>query len=85
MFGNDEREMAATLGNMHRQAIDRCQSNQIEAKGKMAEWLSNDRRFDSYDAAKLTDRVALCRSNGAALDLSDPQLLRGGKPRPLSR
>jgi hypothetical protein len=85
MFDHDQRDLTATLSNMHRQAIDRCQSNQIEAKQKMAQWLGNDRRFDSYDASRLVDRVALCRSNGAQLDLSDPQLLRGGKPRPLSR
>jgi hypothetical protein len=59
--------------------------NQTEAKQKMTEWLANDRRFDAFDPQRLIERVQLSKNNGAVLDLDDPQLQRGGQPRPLDR
>src|SRR5256885_2244781 len=81
VFGNDEREMAATLSRMETKAREQSNFNQNEARQSMASWVANDRRFDGYDPQRLVDRVQHCKSNGAQLDLTDPQLLRGGKPR----
>ena len=41
--------------------------------------------FDGYDHQRLVERVQLSKSNGAHLELDDPQLKRGGSPRPLDR
>jgi hypothetical protein len=85
MFGKDPRDLARTLSEMERIARDKCNANQIEAKRTMVEWLQNDRRFDGFDAQRLTDRVHLHKHRGAVLELDDPQLQRGGQPRPLDR
>jgi hypothetical protein len=85
MFDIDPRDLAATLSQMETQARQKANFDQNEAKQKMAEWLANDRRFDSYDPARLIERVQVCKSNGAHLDLEDPQLMKGGQPRPLDR
>jgi hypothetical protein len=85
MFERDPKDLTATLSWMESTARERSKFNQIEAKQRMAEFIANDRRFDAYDTAKLVDRVSHCKSYGAKLDLEDPALLKGGKPRPLSR
>jgi hypothetical protein len=85
MFGKDQRDLAVTLTRMADLAREKTNFNQNEAKQKMAEWLQTDRRFDDYDPERLIERVNQCRYNGAVLDLSDPQLQRGGQPRPLDR
>jgi hypothetical protein len=84
MFGNDDRDMARSLGEMLRVARERCQQNQIEAKETMKNWLELDRRFDTYDKDRLVERVQEARYNGRTLDLDDPYLQRGGTKRPLS-
>ena len=66
-------------------AKQRSNFDQNEAKRQMVEWLGQDRRFDNFDHGRLVDRVRLCTSNGAQLDLTDPQLQKGGQPRPLDR
>jgi hypothetical protein len=81
MFGADDRSKLEGLSAMARVSVDKSFGNKIEAAQKMQEWLSYDRRFEGYD---LVDRTMLCRSNGARLDLSDPELM-GGAPRPLKR
>jgi hypothetical protein len=65
-------------------AVQRCNFNQVEARGVLRSWIENDRRFAGYDADALAKRVAECKSNGAVLDLDDPRL-RGQPPRPLER
>jgi hypothetical protein len=85
MFRNDPRDLAATLSEMEYRARQLTNFNQIEAKEKIKEWIQNDRRFDSYDPQRLTERVQLSKNNGAVLELDDPQLQRGGQPRPLDR
>ena len=85
MYGKDERDLAVTLTRMADLARERSNFNQLEAKQKMAEWLQTDRRFDSYDPARLIERVHAARYSGAVLELDDPQLLKGGQPRPLDR
>ncbi len=84
MFGDDPRDLCAALSQMEQIARQRSNFNQLEAKQQFKTFLHNDRRFDLYDADKLVDRVMLCKSNGAVLDLDDPQL-RGLPPRPLDR
>jgi hypothetical protein len=66
-------------------AREKTNFNQSEAKERMRSWLQDDRRFDPYDPARLIERVNQCRYNGAVLDLSDPQLLKGGELRRLDR
>ncbi len=85
MFGNDPREMARTLAEMHGESLRATNFNQIEARQRMAEWIALDRRFDGYEPSRLLDRVEANRSNGAAWALDDPYLQRGGQKRPLSR
>jgi hypothetical protein len=84
MFGPDDRSKLEALSAMARTSIDKSYGNKIEAAQKMREWLSYDKRFAQYDLGKLVDRTMLCRSNGARLDLTDPELM-GGAPRPLKR
>jgi hypothetical protein len=85
MFDADPKDLAATLSWMESQARERAQFNLVEAKQRMQQWVANDRRFDDFDPAKLIDRVQHAKQYGAQLDLTDPALLKGGKPRPLSR
>ncbi len=84
MHSNDDRDKLATLASMAHVALDRSLANQIEAKQRFKEWLSYDKRFDGSDKNALVDRVMLCRSNGAKLELDDPTL-RGREKRPLDR
>jgi hypothetical protein len=84
MFGTDDRDKLRALSEMARTSVDRCWGNKVEAKERMKEWLSYDRRFEGFDPDKLVDRVMLARSNGAIVELYDPEL-RGLPPRPLSR
>ena len=85
MFEKDQRSLAATLSEMEYLSRIKSNFNQVEAASKMAEWLKNDRRFDGYDTGRLIDRVRDAKYRGATLDLDDPQLQKGGEPRPLDR
>jgi hypothetical protein len=84
MYGTDERDLAATLTQMHKTAIERARWDQNEAREKFREYLAHDGRFRDYDHRALIDRVMECRSNGAVLDLDDPRL-KGREARPLER
>ncbi len=84
MYGSDERDLCATLTQMHKVAIERARWDQNEAKQILCGYLQSDRRFDAYDHARLAERIQQCRSNGAVLDLDDPRL-KGGEARPLER
>jgi hypothetical protein len=85
MFGPEDRDKLEALSAMARVSVDKCFGNKLEARERMKEWLSYDRRFENYDPERLVDRVMLCRSNGGRLSLDDPELMRGGAPRPLTR
>ena len=85
MFGRTQNDLAKTLSEMEYQARQTTNFNQPEAAQKMREWLANDRRFDGYDPGRLIDRVRDAKYRGATLDLDDPQLQKGGEPRPLDR
>jgi hypothetical protein len=84
VFAKDERDMCQTLQEMHREAYQRSNCNQIDAVKVMAGYIRQDKRFEQYDPAALAERVRQCRSNGAVIDLTDP-VLRGLEPRPLER
>jgi hypothetical protein len=79
MFERDPRDLAATLSEMERRSRERTNFNQIEAKQKFAEWISQDRRFDDLDPLKVAERVAYCRSNGGVFDVDSPELKRNGQ------
>jgi hypothetical protein len=83
MFGDDPRELAITLSQMERAALERSQFNQLAAKDVFRQYVQHDRRFDQYDTDRLIARVQEARSCGRTLDLDDPYL-RGGPKRPLS-
>jgi hypothetical protein len=84
MYSNDPRDLALSLGEMHRVARDQCLGNMVEARGVVRQYIQNDRRFDWADADRLAARVEEARSCGRSLDLDDPYLQRGGSKRPLS-
>jgi hypothetical protein len=85
MYGHDEKDLCATLSQMHRTAIEKCNYNQIEAKEVLKSYLGTDRRFDDYDHGRLVERIHEARSCGRTMDLfDDPWLRRGGEKRPLS-
>jgi hypothetical protein len=85
MFDRDPNSLAATLSEMEHRSRIKSNFDQGEAKRKLAEYVGQDRRFDSFDLSRLIERVADCRSNGATLDLDDPFLQRGGERRPLDQ
>jgi hypothetical protein len=61
MFGRDQKDLAATLTEMHRTALWRTNSNQPAAKELFREYLADDKRFGGYDAERLIDAVSRCR------------------------
>jgi len=79
MWKNEPRDKIATLSRMHRDLLDSCNGNQVEAKERFIEGIKNDRRFDDLDPSRVAERVAHCRFNGAVFDLDDPQLKAGGQ------
>jgi hypothetical protein len=82
-YDSNSRDLAATLSQMQRQALNKCNGNQLEAVEHIQRWISNDRRFDQFDAGRLTARAEECRTSGATLNLEDdPHLL---KTRPANR
>jgi hypothetical protein len=82
MFENDHKGMKAALAQIQGEALNRCNRNMVEARDKIIEALSYDRRFDKYDHNKLIERVEDAWGRGAHLDLDDPNLL---KQRPQNR
>jgi len=83
MFDNDSKNLAKTISEMQRQALNKANGNQIEAAVHIQQWISNDRRFDQFDTRRLAARAEECRTSGATLNLEDdPTLL---KERPASR
>jgi hypothetical protein len=76
MFERDPKDLAATLSEMEKRSRERTNFNQVEAKQKFAEWISQDRRFDDLDPLRVAERVAHCRSNGAVFDIGSPELKR---------
>ena len=74
--------MKETLARMQGEALNRTNRNLVEARDQVVEALSNDRRFDKFDHAKLIERVEDAWGRGAQLDLDDANLL---KTRPANR
>ena len=84
MFDKDPRDLTATLAEMEYRSRVTTNFTQSEAREKMTQWLSQDRRFDDFDKDKLVQRVQECRQAGAVLDLDDP-VLKGQERRPLDK
>jgi len=82
---DNPRNLMKTLSEMWRESLWESHSNQVEAAAKMREKIQDRRSLDQYDPARLQRRVESCWSNGASLELDDPQLQRGGRPRPGDR
>jgi hypothetical protein len=77
MFDNDSKSLAKTISEMQRQALNKCNGNQLEAIEHVQRWVSADRRFDQFDTGRLVARAEECRTSGATLNLEDdPTLLR---------
>jgi hypothetical protein len=74
MFEDRQDHMVATLAEMHDRARVKGNFDRNKAKEIMTGWVRQDRRFDSYDANRLIDRVQERSGNGGVLDLSDPYL-----------
>jgi hypothetical protein len=85
MYGDSERDLCATLWQMHKTAVERANCNQIEAREILRGYVQTDRRFDEFDPDRLVKRIEECRSCGRTADLfSDPYLRRNGEKRPLN-
>jgi hypothetical protein len=85
MFDDSEKDLCATLTQMHKIAVERANYNQVEAREILKRYVETDRRFDSFDPDRLAQRIEECRSNGRTADLlEDTYLRRGGEKRPLS-
>jgi hypothetical protein len=82
IYGNDLTNMRQSLGRMVQQSYIDCNCNRGEAAQLMKEWLTHDRRFDSFDKERLVAKVEEVGMSGGHLDLSDPYL-HGGARRPL--
>jgi hypothetical protein len=78
MFSQTEKDLAAYLMTAERTCVERAKYNQGEAIRQLADIISNDRRFDGYDARKLAQRVSDYRHSGQILGLNDPELRRSG-------
>lgn len=71
MFGRTTTDIAATLQAMQDRARVECKHNQTAMAQKMAQWMSDDRRFDSIpDKVKLAREAMDARSHGRRLDLT---------------
>jgi hypothetical protein len=71
MFGRTTNDIAATLMSMHDAARVECKHDQYAMARQMAQWMADDRRFDSVPDKEALAREAMdCRSHGRTLDLS---------------
>jgi hypothetical protein len=80
MFGDSERDLAAWLTAAGRESIERAHFNQHQGQQDLAIMISNERRFDAYDPAKVADQYFRARTSGAVIDLTDSSLARGAAP-----
>jgi hypothetical protein len=71
MFGKTTDDIAQTLMHMQDEARTACRHDQYAMVKRMAEWMAQDRRFDSIPDKQALAREAVdCRSHGRELDLS---------------
>ncbi len=81
MFGKTSNDISATLMAMHDQARVACKHNQTAIAQRMAEWMSQDRRFDEFkDKQKLARNAMDARSHGRVLDLVEPVRSNANSP-----
>ena len=84
MFADKPEDMRVTLAEMRRVARSRSNFSEPAANELMRQYLAQDVRFRDYDHGKVINRVNMCVSNGAHFDIADPELRKGGEPRPLA-
>jgi hypothetical protein len=82
IYGADLTNMRQSLGRMVQQSYIDANCNRPAAAQLMKEWLSHDRRFDSFDKDRLVAKVEEVGMSGGKLDLTDPYL-SGSARRPL--
>jgi hypothetical protein len=67
MYGHDEKDLCASLSEMHRVATQRANFNQVEAKEILRGYVQADRRFDQFDPDRLIERVHEAKSCGRTM------------------
>ncbi|WP_426418476.1 hypothetical protein [Bradyrhizobium genosp. A] len=73
MFGRTTNDISETLMKMHDEARIVCKHNQTEIARRMAEWMTEDRRFDFIpDKTKLAREAMDARAHGRVLNLTEP-------------
>jgi hypothetical protein len=71
MFGRKTSDIEQVLTAMHDQARVVCKHNQYAMAKQIAEWLRDDRRFDSIKNKEAFAAEAMdCRRSGRELDLT---------------
>jgi hypothetical protein len=79
MYGKTSVDVARTLNQMIDEARVQCRYNQDAIVTKVAEFVRQDRRFDSIaDPAALAREALDCRKHGRVLDLTPRLRLSGG-------
>ncbi len=74
MFGRSTNDISEVLMRMQDEARVVCKHNQSQMARQMAEWMSNDRRFDNIpDKHRLARDAMDARSHGRVLDMTPQQ------------
>ena len=78
MFGRNTDDIARTLSLMLEQARSECRYDQGAMTRQVAEWMSQDRRFDSVpDKRKLAADALDAQQHGRQLDLTPRFIIDG--------
>lgn len=78
MFTNKKEDLTQTLGLMINKSMEECRFNQSAAVEKVAQWVSQDRRFDNYDPGYVAREAFDARSHGRSLQLDKPYQTNSG-------
>jgi len=81
-YGDDPKDLAKALRNMAQDSVEATQGKGLNPQAHMREHIRRDRRFDSYDPARLAKHVWDRRGIPHNLELDDPYLRKGGARRP---
>jgi hypothetical protein len=85
MWGPSDRDMSKHLTHVITWAMDAAKFNQQEANRLAAGVIGADPRYKSYDPNAVVQRGMEARQYGRALELTDPELRKGGEVRPPAR
>jgi hypothetical protein len=80
MFNKTDNDLTRTLVMMIDRSIDECRSNQTEAVKKTAQWIAQDRRFDSYDPHAVAREAFDAKLHGRRMELNKPLRLNTTPP-----